>query len=318
MKLLKLLGLTPVLGLEQELANEIELKKDELTHFHFEIDFNQPQLVLILTDAPLEKLSFYWVSFFWGEVMKAPINSISNAASALQTIGKKWKHLSVNNHRRGELIEKQLNTALIKPLVFPNRPNHPSSHTFALLSEKELIYSLNPHLFPTGELSFEQNHKDPPSRAYLKLWEFFTLYAPPPKASELCIDMGSCPGGWTWVLTELNCPVISVDKATIDPKLISNPLVSFRQESAFGLKPSSVSPNLKWFFSDIICYPQKLYELVTLWREARPELNFVCTIKFQAETDFKAIKNFEAISNSQIIHLAHNKHELTWACIKNL
>ena len=45
MKLLKLLGLTPVLGLEQELAKEIQLKKDELTHFHFEIDFNQTKKI---------------------------------------------------------------------------------------------------------------------------------------------------------------------------------------------------------------------------------------------------------------------------------
>ena len=40
--------------------------------------------------------------------------------------------------------------------------------------------------------------------------------------------------------------------------------------------------------------------------------NFVCTIKFQGETDHGAAAAFAAIPGSRLLHLHHNKHELTW------
>jgi len=39
---------------------------------------------------------------------------------------------------------------------------------------------------------------------------------------------------------------------------------------------------------------------------------FVCTIKFQGATDHDAARRFAAIPGSQLHHLFHNKHELTW------
>ena len=40
--------------------------------------------------------------------------------------------------------------------------------------------------------------------------------------------------------------------------------------------------------------------------------NFLCTIKFQGETDFATQARFAAIPGSRLIHLHVNKHELTW------
>ena len=40
--------------------------------------------------------------------------------------------------------------------------------------------------------------------------------------------------------------------------------------------------------------------------------NFVCTIKFQGETDHEAAAAFAAIPGAQVLHLHHNKHELTF------
>jgi 23S rRNA (cytidine2498-2'-O)-methyltransferase len=39
---------------------------------------------------------------------------------------------------------------------------------------------------------------------------------------------------------------------------------------------------------------------------------FVCTIKFQGKTDHEAARAFAAIPGSRLMHLHHNKHELTW------
>ena len=40
--------------------------------------------------------------------------------------------------------------------------------------------------------------------------------------------------------------------------------------------------------------------------------NFVCTIKFQGETDHNSAGAFAAIAGARVLHLHHNKHELTF------
>ncbi len=40
--------------------------------------------------------------------------------------------------------------------------------------------------------------------------------------------------------------------------------------------------------------------------------NFVCTLKFQGLTDHDAAREFAAMPGSRLLHLFHNKHELTW------
>ncbi|MGZ3724102.1 MAG: SAM-dependent methyltransferase, partial [Bdellovibrionales bacterium] len=184
--------------------------------------------------------------------------------------------------------------------------------SFTLFDEKTLVYSAEcTSPFPDGEPEFAENKTDPPSRAYLKLWEIFLLTQNWPKAGQTVIDLGSSPGGWTWVLDQLGCNVISVDKAPLAEDLKLSNRVKFVGESAFGLEPVKVD----WLFSDVICYPERLLELVLKWRAAGAARNFVCTLKFQGPTDLAAIKNFLAIPGSQVVHLNANKHELTWFLI---
>ena len=81
--------------------------------------------------------------------------------------------------------------------------------------------------------------------------------------------------------------------------------------SAFSIEPASLGP-VDWLFSDVICYPTRLLSLVERWLAAGLARNLVCTIKFQGATDHDAARRFAAIPNSRLIHLHHNKHELTW------
>ena len=60
------------------------------------------------------------------------------------------------------------------------------------------------------------------------------------------------------------------------------------------------------------CYPSRLLELVSRWLELGQVKNFVCTLKFQSETDHATAAAFAAIPGSRLLHLHHNKHELTW------
>jgi 23S rRNA (cytidine2498-2'-O)-methyltransferase len=52
--------------------------------------------------------------------------------------------------------------------------------------------------------------------------------------------------------------------------------------------------------------------LVQRWIEAGAAQRIVCTIKFQGATDHAAAEAFAAIPGGRVIHLSHNKHELTF------
>ena len=84
------------------------------------------------------------------------------------------------------------------------------------------------------------------------------------------------------------------------------------KHDAFTLRPADIGP-VDWLCSDVICYPEALFDWVSAWRESGLAKNFICTIKMQGQQfDKSATDRFAAIPGSQIIHLWHNRHELTW------
>jgi len=169
--------------------------------------------------------------------------------------------------------------------------------------------------FPNGEAHFIED-RAPPSRAYLKLWEAFTLLGTRPQPGETCLDLGASPGGWSHVLGKLGAHVIAIDKAPLDPRVLAMPSVEQRKESAFALTPRDIGP-VDWLFSDVICYPARLLALIEKFLAAGTARNFICTIKFQGETDFATQARFAAIPGSRLIHLHANKHELTWVKVSS-
>ena len=70
-----------------------------------------------------------------------------------------------------------------------------------------------------------------------KLWESFTLLPKRPGPGDLCLDLGSAPGGWTWVLASLGAQVFSIDKAPLAPQVDHMPGVSHCIGSGFALDP---------------------------------------------------------------------------------
>jgi 23S rRNA (cytidine2498-2'-O)-methyltransferase len=109
-------------------------------------------------------------------------------------------------------------------------------------------------------------------------------------------------------LAKLGAHVTAVDKAPLAPTVAAMPGVSERLESAFALAPEPVD----WLCSDIIAYPDRLLALVRRWIAAKAARHIVCTIKFQGATDHDAADAFAAIPGGTVMHLFHNKHELTF------
>jgi 23S rRNA (cytidine2498-2'-O)-methyltransferase len=210
------------------------------------------------------------------------------------------------------LIQEGLEGPSTEPLRFGTKPPREALGSWTLLDEHTLLASPRcSSPFPNGVVEFIEDHRAPPSRAYLKLWELFTLIGTKPRKGELCLDLGSSPGGWTWVLATLGAKVISVDKAPLEPRILGMPGVRFEQQSAFARDPAGHAP-VDWLFSDVICYPSRLLEYIERWLEAGTAKNIVCTLKFQGETDHETARRFAKIPGSRLLHLHHNRHELTW------
>jgi 23S rRNA (cytidine2498-2'-O)-methyltransferase len=265
---------------------------------------------LVLAEGPPRPVA--WVANLWHEPQRIPIKSIGDAAQKLRAIQRNWALYSYAHHRRAALVAERLPKVSAKPLVFgAPTPTAPLGSWTLLDADTVLAAPRCSSPFPNGEVSFVEDRAAPPSRAYLKLWELFTLTGEKPHPGELCLDLGSSPGGWTWVLQSLGARVISVDKAPLDPRVAALPGVTMRRESAFALEPRKVG-GIDWLFSDVVCYPRRLLALVERWLAAGKCRRFVCTLKFQGPTDHETARSFAAIPGSRLLHLHHNKHELTW------
>ncbi len=265
---------------------------------------------LVLSDAPERPVA--WCANIWRDPKRLPIASISDAARQLRAMQRNWALYSNTNHRRAALIEAALPKVSGRPLVFGTPPPEAPLGSWTLLDANTLLAAANcSSAFPNGEVRFVEDRMAPPSRAYLKLWEAFTVLGVRPQPGDTCLDLGASPGGWTWVLQSLGARVLAVDKAPLDPRIAALPSIETRRESAFAQQPATIGP-IDWLFSDVVCYPARLLALVERFLAAGTVRNFLCTIKFQGETDFATQRRFAAIPGSRLTHLHANKHELTW------
>jgi 23S rRNA (cytidine2498-2'-O)-methyltransferase len=282
---------------------------DELIHELGVVDGRHGRL-LIAVGPPRQTA---WAANQWLDPQEIKIVSISDAAARLRAIQRNWALYAAKLYRRAALIQEQLPKVSSKPLVFGMPPPSAPLGSWTLLDAETMLAAPRcTSAFPNGEVRFVEDRSGPPSRAYLKLWEALTVIGCHPGPGERCLDLGSSPGGWSWALQQLGANVVSVDKAPLAPAVARLPGIEHRLDSAFALDPGSVGP-VDWLFSDVVCYPARLLALVERWLAAGTCRNFVCTIKFQGETDHAVARRFAAIPGSQLRHLFHNKHELIWS-----
>jgi 23S rRNA (cytidine2498-2'-O)-methyltransferase len=265
---------------------------------------------LLIAAGPLRSAA--WAANIWLDPQEIPVASISDAAAKLRAIQRNWAVYAPRLYRRASLIQEQLPKVSARPLLFGAPSPTAPLGSWTLLDAGTLLAAARcTSPFPNGEAHFVEDRSGPPSRAYLKLWEALTWIGCRPQPGEKCLDLGSSPGGWSWALQQMGANVVSVDKAGLAPEIARLPGIEHRFESAFALDPRAVGP-LDWLFSDVVCYPTRLLALVERWLAAGTCRRFVCTIKFQGGTDHETARRFAAIPESQLRHLFHNKHELTW------
>ena len=310
----------------------------ELAHYKVKVTSQVGNLVI----ASGEAIDAAWSQNTWFECERIPITSIGDGARELRARQRNWALLQPEvASGRASLIAEKLPFVSSKPLAFGQVAPQAPLGSWTLLSPVLMLAAARcSSPFPNGVATFVEDRGGPPSRAYLKLWEACAVLGRWPAAEERCVDLGACPGGWTWSMARCGATVVAVDKSPLDDDVAAMPNVTFRGESAFGIDPASTAPGaigtFDWMCSDIAAYPDRLLRLAQSW--AQHVSTMVLTIKLQGATDYALLEQFRALAsnaagptsspgrtvlstdrqarsgapaNSRVLHLSANKHELT-------
>lgn len=107
-----------------------------------------------------------------------------------------------------------------------------------------------------------------PSRSTLKLEEAFHVFLGPDgikqhlRSGMTGVDLGACPGGWTFQLVKHGIHTIAVDNGSIDSKLMSTGLVTHLREDAFSYRPHET---VDWLVCDVVEQPSRITALMIDW-----------------------------------------------------
>lgn len=250
-----------------------------------------------------------WAVNTWFDVEELVVASVGDAARRLRERQRSWAPYAPEHRGRIGLIVDKLPPLSRRELQLGEPAPASPLGSFTLLAPDRMLAAARcSSTFPNGEPPMAEMRVGPPNRAYRKLWEAFLVLGRYPQAGDVAVDLGASPGGWSWALAELGCSVVAVDKAALAPAVASR--VLFVEGSAFAVDPDRFE-DVAWVCSDIACYPDRLFGLADRWRSAHPRATLVFTVKFQGSTDHAVAGRLRELPGARLVHLHHNKHELT-------
>lgn len=252
----------------------------------------------------------------WLNPVIKSFSSIGEAKRILIDKQKLWNYYPHLENGRGKLIEEQLSPIRSSVYKFLAPIHQSPIGAWTLLGKNKLLFSsATSSIVPFNIFNFEENKDGPPSRAYLKLWEFFTRTRLVPRTDLHAIDLGACPGGWTWVLSTLFSEVLAIDKSPLRPDIQKLKNVEFLKQDVMQYSDLKKVEKFSWIFSDVALAPEKITSLLLETRKQRPDISFICTLKFTNSSNLKILSDLKNLPNSNVIHLFNNKHEVTWYSI---
>ena len=283
----------------------LELEK-ELERKNIKILIKHSRIIIISHSTD----SFLWAQDVWMNCKYCQGYDSSLVALKMQNqLG--YYYSTEKNLMATKLIHK-LKLIPEKRIKFPVKKDFSYKFYIWTAIEDFIIYSAeSKSRYPVGWHEFEEDKNQPPNRAYLKLWEVLATQNCVIDPEANAIEIGASPGGWSWVLSQYFKTVYTFDKADLDPKIQTISNIVHSKVDAFKINPKDYS-NCSWFFSDLICSPEKILETVQFWLDHSKIKNFVCTIKFKGQTDYEVIDKLRKIPDSKLVRLYQNKHEVTW------
>ncbi len=158
---------------------------------------------------------------------------------------------------------------------------------------------------------------DAPSRSTLKLEEAIQLFMSPAQQS-LClqkgmtaVDLGACPGGWTYQLVSRGIHVEAVDNGAMAESLMATGLVNY--QAADGFKYTPIDGHVDWLVCDMIEKPERVAELISSWLCGRKATSTIFNLKLPMKQRFQIVAGLitnitNALNERQIKHQFRAKH----------
>jgi 23S rRNA (cytidine2498-2'-O)-methyltransferase len=171
--------------------------------------------------------------------------------------------------------------------------------------------------------------QDAPSRSTLKLEEAINTFLTPTQQKELlhadatAVDLGACPGGWTYQLVQRKMHVEAVDNGAMDEALMATGLVTYAPADGFKYQPQY--GKVDWLVCDMIEQPNRVAQLMAQWLVDGWATNAIFNLKLPMKQRFTAMQNAQVEIEKQLKqaglsftwqakHLYHNRDEVT-VCI---
>lgn len=164
-----------------------------------------------------------------------------------------------------------------------------------------------------------------PSRSTLKLEEALLLFVPKDKAAERLrsgmkgVDLGACPGGWTYQLVRRGMLVEAVDNGPMADSLMATGQVTHHEADGFKFVPKKP---VDWLVCDMVEKPMMVSALMCKWLVNGWCQDAVFNLKLPMKKRFQELyrcfdKIDEVLSQRgqayelQCKHLYHDREEVT-------
>ncbi len=213
-------------------------------------------------------------------------------------------------------------------LTAKEQTNKPCLFVFFVTGVEVILGFSNPKKhspLPLGILRL-RSPSSAPSRSTLKLDEAIQVFIPKAEMQIRfepgmhAVDLGACPGGWTYQLVQRGLFVQAVDNGAMDAALMETGQVSYFPEDGFKYEPRK--KNVHWLVCDMIEQPQRVAKLMANWlikgwcKEAIFNLKLPMKQRYESVTQAKQLvhemMDKHAIKYEwQAKHLYHDREEVT-------
>lgn len=213
-------------------------------------------------------------------------------------------------------------------LLLKENRRAPVLHLF-MLSGKEAYLGMS---YPENNSPLENGilrlkfPSEAPSRSTLKLEEAFIQFIPKDEWEKRlapgmrAVDLGACPGGWTYQLVKRSMMVLAIDNGMMAQSLMDTGQVRHLQMDGFKFVPDR--KNIYWLVCDMIEKPQRVGDLVADWlingwcEESIFNLKLPMKKRYETVVEVLAVmqQKFKEAGLRVVIqakHLYHDREEVT-------
>lgn len=185
-------------------------------------------------------------------------------------------------------------------------------------------FNRSPHFMGIPRLKFPA---DAPSRSTLKLEEAILAFVPAADEKKrlnenmIGVDLGACPGGWTYQLVKRGLFVYAVDHGKMAASLHDTGRIEHCAEDGFKFQPPK-RKQIDWLVCDMVEQPMRIAKLIAKWLVNGWCRETIFNLKLPMKKRYQEVKLCLAFLQDELTkqglwftiqakHLYHDREEIT-------